>query len=152
MNNQLDHIDEAIISLLRSDGRTSNAEIARRIGVSEGTIRNRLARLIDDDFVRIVAVTNHYKLGYHIDTFVAIDADIDKITDVANRLSEMDEVRYVSIATGIYSLICAVSFKSQEDIYRFITEKLAPIPGVRKADTAHVLRVVKRAFDWVIPD
>ena len=44
----VDNFDKNIIEILESDGRASNAEIARSIGVSEGTIRRRLKKLIDN--------------------------------------------------------------------------------------------------------
>ena len=48
----MDDFDKNIIDILESDGRASNAEIARKIGVSEGTIRRRLKKLIDNKTIR----------------------------------------------------------------------------------------------------
>ena len=45
----MDELDRRIISLLQLDGRASNAKIAREVGVSEGTVRRRLRRLIQED-------------------------------------------------------------------------------------------------------
>ena len=60
----MDELDRRIISLLQMDGRASNAKIAREVGVSEGTVRRRLRRLIQEDVVKVVAVPNLEKLGY----------------------------------------------------------------------------------------
>ena len=54
----MDELDRKIIALLQMDGRASNAKIAREVGVSEGTVRRRLRRLIEDDVVNVVAVPN----------------------------------------------------------------------------------------------
>ena len=54
----MDELDLKIIGILQSDGRASNAKIARAVGVSEGTVRRRLRRLIKDDIVHVVAVPN----------------------------------------------------------------------------------------------
>ena len=40
----MDELDTKIIAMLQEDGRASNAGIARRVGVSEGTVRRRLKR------------------------------------------------------------------------------------------------------------
>ena len=63
----MDELDRKIIALLQMDGRASNAKIAREVGVSEGTVRRRLRKLLEDDVVRVVAVPNLEKLGlfYH---------------------------------------------------------------------------------------
>ena len=60
----MDELDRKIIALLQMDGRASNAKIAREVGVSEGTVRRRLRRLIQEDVVNVVAVPNLEKLGY----------------------------------------------------------------------------------------
>ncbi|MCI0867571.1 MAG: AsnC family protein, partial [Chloroflexi bacterium] len=42
----MDELDQRIMSLLQIDGRIPNAEIARKLGVSEGTVRRRVGRLL----------------------------------------------------------------------------------------------------------
>ena len=54
----MDELDRKIIGLLQMDGRASNAKIAREVGVSEGTVRRRLRRLIQEDVVKVIAVPN----------------------------------------------------------------------------------------------
>lgn len=54
----MDELDQEIIRLLQLDGRASNAEIARAVGVSEGTVRRRLRQLIRDELLRVMAVPN----------------------------------------------------------------------------------------------
>ena len=52
----MDELDAQIIAMLRKDGRASNAGIARNVGVSEGTVRRRLKRLVQEKFIQVVAV------------------------------------------------------------------------------------------------
>ena len=54
----IDAVDCQMIRLLQKDGRISNTEIAKRIGVSEATVRIRLNRLIKEEIIQIVAVSN----------------------------------------------------------------------------------------------
>ena len=60
----LDQIDCQMIELLQKDGRISNTDIAKEIGLSEATVRTRLNRLIQEEFIQIVAVSNPIKLGF----------------------------------------------------------------------------------------
>ena len=59
----MDLIDKQIIDILQDDGRSSNAAIARDVGVSEGTVRRRLKKLIDDDYIKVIAITEPAKMG-----------------------------------------------------------------------------------------
>ena len=60
----MDQLDRRIINLLQMDGRASNAALARELEVSEGTIRRRVRRLIQEGLIRITAVPNIEKPGY----------------------------------------------------------------------------------------
>jgi Lrp/AsnC family transcriptional regulator for asnA, asnC and gidA len=50
----MDELDRKIMALLQMDGRASNAKIAREVGVTEGTVRRRLGKLLEDDFIEIM--------------------------------------------------------------------------------------------------
>ena len=54
----MDELDSKIIAMLQKDARVSNAGIARETGMSEGTVRRRVRRLVDEVFVNIVAMIN----------------------------------------------------------------------------------------------
>ena len=60
----MDDLDIRIISMLQDDGRASNAGIAREVGISEATVRRRLKRLFQDEFIRVSALRNPGKMGY----------------------------------------------------------------------------------------
>ncbi|MHB8992748.1 MAG: Lrp/AsnC family transcriptional regulator [Chloroflexota bacterium] len=146
---EIDAIDAGIIAELRNDGRATNSEIARRIGTTEAMVRRRIDRLISRNILRIVAVTNPYRQGFSLDALVNAQVDVDKLPEVAARVAEIPEVRYASIVSGDYNLTFRVLLRSHGDFYDFVTEKLGSIPGLQKVETAYVLRVVKRTFDWV---
>ena len=61
---RVDELDRRIIEALQENGRESFRRIASRLGVSEGTIRARYARLTDDGVLQVVAVTNPLGLGF----------------------------------------------------------------------------------------
>jgi len=50
---KLDQIDFKMIKLLQKDGRISNTEIAKKVSISEATVRSRLNRLIEEKFIQI---------------------------------------------------------------------------------------------------
>ena len=60
----MDELDRKIVSILQQDGRASNAKIARQLGVSEGTIRRRLKKLIQDETIQVLALPDPAKMGF----------------------------------------------------------------------------------------
>ena len=100
----MDELDRKIIALLQLDGRASNAKIAREVGVSEGTVRRRLRRLIKEDVVKVVAVPNLEKLGYATTALIGLQTGPGKSDSVAEEIASLDEAHYVAITTGAFDV------------------------------------------------
>lgn len=144
---ELDHLDQAIIDALRVNGRRSNVELAAMVGVTEATVRRRLQRLMDSDLVQVVAVTNPRRLGYTIDAAIHVQVEGSRLLEVGQQLAALPEVRLVACTTGPFDLEVVGMFHSQEELFDFVTKKVATIPGVVRTETVLYLRVLKRTLD-----
>tara|TARA_Y100001936_G_C16051749_1_gene658273 strand:+ start:681 stop:1127 length:447 start_codon:yes stop_codon:yes gene_type:complete len=131
----LDKIDSKIIEILELDGRTSNAYMAKIIGVSEGTIRRRLKKLISDNYLYINGVANPSKMGLDSQAIVGIKADADKIEDIVDQLSQFNEVKWLSEVTGQYDVFCWVALGNPNDLGKFLRDKLGCIAGLQSSET-----------------
>ena len=142
----MDELDREIIGILQLDGRASNAKIARQLGVSEGTIRRRLKRLIEDEAIQVLALPEPSKLGYNTEAIVALQVDPGKIEDVAAALASAPEAMNVSITTGAFDLFAWVALPSPEDLHSFLLGTVGNIAGVRRSETFVTMSVKKRTF------
>ena len=140
----MDELDRKIIGILQIDGRASNAKIARQLGVSEGTIRRRLKRLIEDRSIQVLALPDPSKLGYTTEAIVALQVDPGKIEDVADALAKAPEAMNVSVTTGAFDLFAWITLHSSADLGRFLADEMGAIPGVRATQTFLSLSVRKR--------
>ena len=131
----LDEINGQIIDILREDGRSSNASIARRLGVSEGTIRRRLNMLINSGIVKVNVILNSAKMGLSTEAIIGIQVDPDKVEMVGESLSKLNEIEWVSITTGSFDMFVWVTVQSAEQLGFFLRNEVATIPGVRKTET-----------------
>ena len=142
----MDELDRKIIGILQLDGRASNAKIARQLGVSEGTIRRRLKRLIQDEAIQILAIPEPSKLGYTTEAVVALQVDPGKLEAVAEELAKAPETLYVSVTTGALDIFAWVAVSSPEKLHTFLLSTIGNIPGVRRSETFVSLSVKKRSF------
>ena len=142
----MDELDRKIIGILQKDGRASNARIARQLGVSEGTIRRRLKRLIEEEVIQVLALPEPSKLGYTTEAIIALQVDPGKIEDVASALARVPEALNVSVTTGAFDVFALVALPSPEDLHGFILSVLGVIPGVRRSETFVTMSVKKRVF------
>ena len=140
----MDELDTKIISLLQQDGRASNAGIARKVEVSEGTVRRRLKRLVQEEYIHVVAMLDPAKMGYASEALIGVQVDPDKIDQVAADLAKLEEVNWVAITTGSYDIFAWATLQSSESLGIFLRTKAGTIPGVRRTETFVNLAVKKR--------
>lgn len=146
----MDELDRKIIALLQRDGRASNAKIAREVGVSEGTVRRRLRRLVQQDVVKIIAVPNLEKLGYATTALVGLQTGPGKSEEVADAIASLDEAQYVAITTGAYDIFIWVGLESAESLGTFLRTKIGTIEGVQRTETFVNLAIKKRIYGLVL--
>jgi Lrp/AsnC family transcriptional regulator for asnA, asnC and gidA len=147
----IDAFDRSIIRLLQEDSRMPSAEIARRLGVAERTVRARINRLVEDGIVKLVAIVNPSALGYDVTADIFLEVEPGRLEEVAQQLVAMEEVAYVGLTTGERDISIQVFVPSVDALYRFITEKLQRIPGVIGTTTYVVPRVLKWLHNWSLP-
>ncbi len=148
MQVNIDQTDCRIIELLQKDGRMPNTMIAKKLKVSEATIRSRLNRLIKEEYIQIVAVSNPLKLGFDIVGMLKIDVDVKKIESVSKELSKLDQIWYIVHTTGSSDIYAEFNAKSIDELNNFISTKIHNIDGIIKTETSLVLKYVKRRYDW----
>jgi Lrp/AsnC family transcriptional regulator, regulator for asnA, asnC and gidA len=144
----IDELDAKIIAILQSDGRTSNTEIAKSLDVSEATIRGRIKRLIDDEIIQIVAVSNPLKLGFEITGDLYINVDMTKMENVISSLSKFKELWYIVATTGRSNLNAEFVVKNLEELHDLVYNRLSHIDGVQQVETSIIMKYVKRRYDF----
>ena len=139
----IDELDLKIIIELQRDGRQTNIELARKLGVVEGTIRKRVKSLQDNNYMRIVAVPHLRELGYKCVSTIAMQVQLKMLRKVAEALAEKSNVGYLAFITGRYDLLAVVMTPSSDDISTFIEKEITPIPGILRTETFVNLDVIK---------
>lgn len=148
---QLDAVDRQILGAFRFGARLSNAEIARQIDVSEGTIRRRVAALAEAGVLKFVTITDPKTLGFNLYTLMGIKADGDKVAQIAHELAGLPQVPYAALSMGSFDIWIGALFRSTDEWLEF-RSRLAKIEGIRDTETFQITRVLKQNFDWVVPD
>lgn len=145
---KIDRIDCQMIELLQKDGRISNIDIAKKIGMSEATVRTRLNRLIKEGYIQIVAVSNPLMLGFKAVGFMRINVDIQKIKHITRELSKLKPIWFIVHPTGSADIYTEFVAKSTNELNDLLFEKVYKIDGVQRTQTSMILKYIKRRYDW----
>lgn len=134
----VDDLDLEIAGILDSDGRASNREIARRLGISETTVRHRLGRMINNGMLNVNAQFDIEEFSdiYMAIIWIKLSASPDRC---AEEIRKNPSVLYVLTVTGRYDLQVAVLVNSHKMLARFVSWEIRNIEGVAETETFIVL-------------
>ena len=142
----MDKIDEKILKNLLVDARLSARQLSLKLGMSTVTILSRIKKLEKAKIIKgYTSLLNHEKLGYDLTAVIEIIAKKDKIVQVEDELSDIENVCAVYDVTGNTDTLIIAKFKGREDLSKFI-KNLSAISNVESTITHVVLNTVKEDF------
>ncbi len=137
---QPDTLDQQIIDILREEN-IPNSAIAKKLGVVEGTIRQRLKKLKDAGVLKVCAVIDPEVLSNRQLGTVAVNvANPSQLDAKAKEISQLESVLSASIVSGRYDIMVEVLVDSNSGLVHFLTEELAQIEGLTTSESFVFLR------------
>ena len=142
----LDDLDGRIIAALQANGREPFRAMATSFGVSEATIRNRYARLVESGALQVTAVTNPLGMGYDAQALlgVTVDGPAERVADV---LAQWPQAIYVVITAGRFDVLVELVSRDRRELLELIN-RVRMLDGVSTTETFVYLDLVKQLFDW----
>ncbi len=141
-----DGLDLAILELLRSDGRKPYTEIAQALSVSEGTVRNRVARMVEKGVMQIVGLIDPVRMGYDAPAMIGVNLHNADVEEVACQIAHFPEVSYLIMVSGGFDLMVEVICRDRGHFTEFLNQKLRKVPGVAQTQSFFILRTIKMAY------
>lgn len=152
--NDLDEVDLAVVAQLQLDGRRSFRSIARKLDVSEATVRLRVRRLQDSGVLRILGFADPHRLGWAVAAVILLRVEPRHHRDVVTTSVEWPEVMYVVSCAGSFDLYLHVVCKQREQLYDILTRRLSGLEGISEIDTLTEMQVHKAlsVYRWLTAD
>ncbi len=142
----IDDIDKKIIEELLANARQSHREIAKKIGISVGTVVTRTKKMEEEGLINgYTAILDHEKLGYDLTVVTEITVSQGKLLEVDKEISKNPHTCVVYDVTGTVDAIIVAKFRNRNELSEF-TKGLLSIPYVERANTHVVLNTLKENF------
>jgi Lrp/AsnC family transcriptional regulator for asnA, asnC and gidA len=139
----MDQLDCSILSHLQADGRKPYTKIAESLGVTEGTVRKRAARLLDENVIRIIGLVDPHKVGFDAPAIIHVSVNPPDLEAAAQTIGAFPEVSYLLMVSGEYDLMVEVRCRDREHFARFLRERLQQVVGITRTMSAMVLHTYK---------
>lgn len=145
----IDDIDMQILSQLQEDGRMTNVDLARKVGLTAPPCLRRVRALEDTGAIKSYhAVVDPATLGFTITVFAMVslksqaEADLKAFED---HVASLPEVRECHMLNGEIDFILKVVSRDLQTFQQFLTSKLTPAPNVVSVKTSLTIRTSKNA-------
>ena len=147
LSSPYDDLNQQIVRLLQEDGREAYDVIGQKLGVSGGTIRNRVTRMRDAGMLRIVAVVDPVAVDYESDAMLGIKtAPGVAPTAVAQRLDPHPAVVYVMWVSGRFDLLVEVVCDEETELTTFLNDHIHGQPDIAHVEVMTRLGMFKNQF------
>ena len=139
-------VDETSLKVLieyLKDSRQSFREVARKIGISSGTVANRIKELEETGVIKKYTTQLDYeKLGYELTAITEIIVSEGMMIEVGNKISELNNAINVYNVTGDSDILVIAKFKTRQELSDF-TKTILKMPHVVRTKTHVVLNTLK---------
>jgi Lrp/AsnC family transcriptional regulator for asnA, asnC and gidA len=140
----VDKLDLKILKLLQDDGSLTFTEMARRLKLNESTVRKRVMALKEKGVIRkFTVIIEPSKVGFNTVAIVGVDVDPPKLLEVAQKLCDVHEIRYVATSTGDHMIMTEIWARDGKELSKIISDKIGKIEGVNKICPAIILEKLK---------
>lgn len=136
----MDEIDRTIVNLLRADGRTSYAELARRVGLTAPSVQDRVAKLEKNGVITgYQAVVDPEAIGLGITALIGIipDSSADHLA-ICDKLNAIEQIESCYFLAGVECYQIKVRVPKMADLEQLI-HRVAGIGGVAQTRTTITL-------------
>ncbi len=140
---EIDDLDRQLIDILSKDARISNRKIAVDLGVTEGTVRGRIRRLQAEKLIAFTAITSFEFADTTKMAFIGIQAEFDRVRDVARKVADLPAVNAVMITMGRFNIIAFCLFSELDRLHTIASEEILPIDGVHHVESSIAVKTLK---------
>ena len=139
----MDKLDLSIIESLSRNSRTPFMQIARKLKVSESTVRKRVSSLEKKGVIKKYSlVVDTSKIGFGNVALIGVDVAPEKYLDVSKKLAEFEEIKYAASTTGDHMFMLEVLAKNEDEL-RALSNKLKALDGVTRICPAIIKDTLK---------
>ena len=143
----LDSIDRRLLAELQAEGRVTNVDLAKRVGLTAPPCLRRVRALEENGVIRgYHADLDASRLGFTITVFAMVslksqaEADLRAFED---HIKALPEVRECHMLNGEIDFILKIVSKDLQSFQEFLTSKLTPAPNVASVKTSLTIRTAK---------
>jgi DNA-binding Lrp family transcriptional regulator len=141
--------DRPLLDALAYDGRAPQALLAKRTGWSPARVARRIAALEASGTLLYEVDLLPERLGYHLNAMLWLTVAPQHLHSVGEQIAAHDEIAFAAAVSGHNNLVAVAICHDVDDLYRYLTQRLAGIDQVRTYDVSIRTQRLKQSASLV---
>jgi len=142
----IDETSRKVLAEYLQDSRQSFREVARKIGISSGTVASRIKEMEENGVIKkYTTLLNYEKLGFELTAITEITVSEGMMIEVGNEISKIDHTVGVYNVTGDSDILVIAKFRSRAALSDF-TKTILKLEHVVRTKTHVVLNTLKEDY------
>ena len=147
LKKDIDELDRKIILDLQEDARRPYKDIAANLSISEGTVKNRVTRLLNRGVLKLEARVDPFALPHKIPAIVGVNLKDRNHEEIMRQIEKIAEVTSVWNASGHFDLFFEIMVDSLDELNDILFKKdLREIGGISYTETFIILSSTTKYF------
>ncbi|MFF0013877.1 Lrp/AsnC family transcriptional regulator [Streptomyces sp. NPDC005374] len=141
--------DAPLLAALAEDGRTTHTRLAELTGWSTARVARRLTALESSGALSYDVDLLAERLGHHLNATLWLRVAPAHLHRVGEELADHDEVAFAGAMSGDHNIMVVVTCRDTEDFYRYLTTRVAAVPGIDAYSVSIRVRRLKQAASLI---
>lgn len=143
----IDELDRKIILDLQEDARRPYKDIAAKLSISEGTVKNRVTRLLNRGVLKLEARVDPFALPHKISAIVGVNLKDRNHEEIMRQIEKIPDVTSVWNASGHFDLFFEIMVDSLDELNDILFKRdLREIGGISYTETFIILSSTTKYF------
>jgi DNA-binding Lrp family transcriptional regulator len=141
--------DKPLLDALAEDGRATHTELAETTGWSASRVARRLETLESAGSLYYGVDLLPERLGYHLNATLWLRVTPAHLESIGDELADHPEIAFAAATSGEHNLFATVICRDAEDFYRYLTSRVAALPGINGYQVSIRVRRLKQAASLI---
>ncbi|GAB2601831.1 Lrp/AsnC family transcriptional regulator [Streptomyces capparidis] len=141
--------DAPLLDALAEDGRATHTRLAELTGWSKARVARRLNALEAAGTLTYDVDLLPERLGHHLNATLWLRVAPARLQDAGEELARHDEVAFAGATTGDHNVMAVVVCRDAADFYRYLTTRVAAVPGIDAYRVSIRVRRLKQAASLI---
>ncbi|MFE2217350.1 Lrp/AsnC family transcriptional regulator [Streptomyces canus] len=141
--------DTPLLEALAEDGRTTHTRLAELTGWSKARVTRRLDALESSGALSYEVDLLPERLDHHLNATLWLRVAPAHLHRVGEELAGHDEVAFAGAMSGDHNIMVVANCRDTEDFYRYLTTRVAAVPGIDAYSVSIRVRRLKQAASLI---